>query len=98
MCRICLSAAGLVLDFLESGQLLNDTFCGGSPAYSCWKHPGPNQYKLNVAYSLSLGHNQAGLGVLVLDSSGAVAAALCARVMWAGDVLQAHARSLLIVL
>ena len=96
--EICLSAAGLALDFLESGQLLNDTSCGASSVWSQWKSPAPNHYKLNVAYSLNSGHNLAGLGVLVRDSSGDVAVALCTRLRWDGDVFQAHARSLLIAL
>uniref|UniRef100_A0A2N9F2E6 Enoyl reductase (ER) domain-containing protein n=1 Tax=Fagus sylvatica TaxID=28930 RepID=A0A2N9F2E6_FAGSY len=68
--EICLSAAGLAVDFLESGQLLNENFC----------------------------QSQAGLGVLVRDSSGSVAATMCTRFRWDGEVLQAHARSLLIAL
>uniref|UniRef100_A0A2N9H5H6 CCHC-type domain-containing protein n=1 Tax=Fagus sylvatica TaxID=28930 RepID=A0A2N9H5H6_FAGSY len=85
-------------DFLESGQLLNENFCGGSLACPRWQFPGPNRYKLNVAYSLSPGNVQAGLGVLMRDSSGSVAAAMCTRVRWDGEVLQVHARSLLMAL
>ncbi len=96
--EICLLKAGLALDFLESGQLLNENFCGGSLACPRWQFPGPNRYKLNVAYSLSPGNVQAGLGVLMRDSSGSVAAAMCARVRWDGEVLQVHARSLLMAL
>jgi hypothetical protein len=96
--EICLSAAGLAVDFLESGQLLNENFCGGSPACPRWQNPGPNRYKLNAAYCLSPGQSQAGLGVLVRDSSGSVAAVMCTRFRWDGEVLQAHARSLLIAL
>ena len=98
MSEIGLSATVLALDFLESRQLLNENFCGGSPACPRWQTPGPNRYKLNVAYCLSPSHAQAGLGVLMRDSSGSIAAAMCTRVRWDGEVLQAHARSLLMAL
>ncbi len=53
---------------------------------------------MNVAFCLSPGNSQAGLGVLVQDHNGAVATAMCTQILLEGDVLQAHARSLLIAL
>lgn len=65
---------------------------------STWQPPGCGRYKMNVAFCLSPGNSQAGLGVLVQDHNGAVAATMCTQILWEGDVLQAHARSLLIAL
>ena len=63
-----------------------------------WKPPECNHYKLNVAFRIGPDNAKVGLGVLVRDSNGAVAAALCSKLPWSGGVLQTHARSILIVL
>uniref|UniRef100_A0A2N9IEQ3 Reverse transcriptase Ty1/copia-type domain-containing protein n=1 Tax=Fagus sylvatica TaxID=28930 RepID=A0A2N9IEQ3_FAGSY len=66
--------------------------------FRCKEPPGSGRYKMNVAFCLSPGNSQAGLGVLVQDHNGAVATAMCTQILLEGDVLQAHARSLLIAL
>jgi hypothetical protein len=86
--EICSAAAGLTLDCLESGKLLHEgptlenTFCNR------WKPPAFNHYKMNVAFRIGSDNVKAGLGVLVRDSKGVVAAAMCSTLQWRGDVIQ----------
>ena len=53
---------------------------------------------MNVAFRIGPDNVKTGLGVLVRDSKGVVAAAMCSTLQWSGDVIQAHARSILVAL
>uniref|UniRef100_A0A2N9F4S3 RNase H type-1 domain-containing protein n=1 Tax=Fagus sylvatica TaxID=28930 RepID=A0A2N9F4S3_FAGSY len=97
--ELCQQAAGVALDYLELGSLLQESF---SPARDLpdqkWKCPEVRNYKLNFCCKFGTGNHQVGLGVLLRDSAGLVAAALCTQIGGEGGGLQVHAHALMLAL
>ena len=79
--ELCQQAAGVALDYLELGFLLQESFSPsrGLPDQK-WKCPKVRNYKLNFCCKFGTGNHQIGLGVLLRDSAGLVAAALCTQI------------------
>uniref|UniRef100_A0A2N9HU49 CCHC-type domain-containing protein n=1 Tax=Fagus sylvatica TaxID=28930 RepID=A0A2N9HU49_FAGSY len=97
--ELCQQAVGLALDFLESGSMFQESFAPSLGVNELkWKLPGGMNYKLNFYCKFVTGTQQVGLGVLLRDSTGLVAAALCTQFGGGGDSLQVHAHALLLAL
>ena len=97
--ELCQQAAGLALDFLESGSMFQESFSPSRGIHELkWKLPGVMNYKLNFFCKFGNDNHQVGLGVLLRDSAGLVAAALCTRFGGEGGGLQVHAHAMLLAL
>jgi hypothetical protein len=97
--ELCQQAVGLALDFLESGSMFQESFAPSLGVNELkWKLPRGMNYKLNFYCKFVTGIQQVGLGVLLRDSTGLVAAALCTQFGGGGDSLQVHAHALLLAL
>ena len=97
--ELCQQAAGSALDFLESRSMHTESFTpsNGLPELK-WKPPEGMNYKLNFSCKLGNDPYQVGLGVLVRDSSGLVAASMWRQLSGEGCGLQVHTQALLLAL
>ena len=97
--ELCQQVAVLALDYIESGSLLKETIDGPSSSLPCvWKVPAVMNYKVNLSYQVGVADLQIGFGVLIRDSSGLVAAAMCSKLQRDGDALKVSAMVVLAAL
>ena len=97
--ELCQQAAGFALDFLESGSMFQESFSLSRGMHELkWKLLGVMNYKLNFYCKFGTDNHQVGLGVLLRDSTGLVAAALCTKFGGEGGGLQVYAHALLLAL
>ena len=97
--ELCQQTTGSDLDFLESRSMHKESFTpsNGLPELK-WKPSEGMNYKLNFSCKLGNDPYQVGLGVLVRDSSGLVAASMWRQFSGEGCGLQVHAQALLLAL
>lgn len=79
-------AAGAAIDFLDVGLHVHEP--GGVldvDAFSRWRLPEAGNYKLNVGFSTDARNKLVGLGVIIRESNGLVAAAMTQQVPWCDD-------------
>jgi hypothetical protein len=97
--ELCQQAARLALDYIESGSLLKETMAGpSSPLPHSWKAPAVMNYKVNLSYQVGNEDLQIGLRVLIRDSFGLVATAMCSKLQGDGDALKVSAMVVLAAL
>ena len=97
--ELCQQAAGSALDFLESRSMHMESFTPSNGLLELkWKPPEGMNYKLNFSCKLGNDPYQVGLGVLVRDSSGLVAASMWRQFSGEGCGLQVHTQALLLAL
>jgi hypothetical protein len=85
-------ASGLATEFLEAG--LDVSEAGGMnvvEVFSRWHPPDARNFKLNLAYCLDSGKTKVGVGVLIRDQMGLVAAAMTQQMPSCDDKVQIHA-------
>uniref|UniRef100_A0A2N9E4N8 Reverse transcriptase zinc-binding domain-containing protein n=1 Tax=Fagus sylvatica TaxID=28930 RepID=A0A2N9E4N8_FAGSY len=89
-------AAGIALDYIESGKMLTESISPPTALLSFkWKPPDAMNHKLNFYCHHGTDGHMVGVGVLIRDSAGLVAAAKCSKVRQVGDVIQVAASVLL---
>ncbi len=97
--ELCQQAARLALEYIESGSLLKETMAGpSSPLPHSWKAPAVMNYKVNLSYQVGNEDLQIGLRVLIRDSFGLVATAMCSKLQGDGDALKVFAMVVLAAL
>jgi hypothetical protein len=97
--ELCQQVAGLALDFLESGSMFQESFSPSRGMHELkWKLLRVMNYKLNFYCKFGTDNHQVGLGVLLRDSTGLVAATLCTKFGGEGGGLQVYAHALLLAL
>ncbi len=97
--ELCQQAAGLALDFLESGSMSREAVTPPNGlAELKWKPPGVLHHKLNFSCRTGSGDQQVGLGVLLRDSAGLVAASMWRQFRGEVGGVQVQAQALLMAL
>uniref|UniRef100_A0A2N9F3X0 Reverse transcriptase domain-containing protein n=1 Tax=Fagus sylvatica TaxID=28930 RepID=A0A2N9F3X0_FAGSY len=94
---ICQEAVALASDFLEAKSKVMVT-TGGLGGPFRWQRPPADVWKLNMACHSSSISSRIGLGILIRDSEGAVMAVLEDSLMRNNELLQVHAKAVLVVL
>ena len=94
---ICQEAVALASDFLEAKSKVMVT-TGGLGGPFRWQRPPADVWKLNMACHSSSISSRIGLGILICDSEGAVMAVLEDSLMRNNELLQVHAKAVLVAL
>jgi hypothetical protein len=94
---ICQEAVALASDFLEAKSKVMVT-TGGLGGPFRWQRPPADVWKLNMACHSSSISSRIGLGILIRDSEGAVMAVLEDSLMRNNELLQVHAKAVLVAL
>ena len=89
---LCHQAATAALDYLETRQLLRESvpLTAGIQELK-WKPPADANYKLNISCRSGVDGYKAGIGVIIRDSTGYVAAAKSSKIPGVGSTLQVYA-------
>uniref|UniRef100_A0A2N9GYZ1 Reverse transcriptase zinc-binding domain-containing protein n=1 Tax=Fagus sylvatica TaxID=28930 RepID=A0A2N9GYZ1_FAGSY len=94
--ELCQQAASTALEYIESGLVLKETIPAptGRPVHK-WTPLVDSHYKLNFSCKFGVDGATVGIGVIIRDSLGLVAAVKCFQLTSGGDMLQVHARAVL---
>jgi hypothetical protein len=84
-------AAALALDFLENGSKGEGFHPCATIDVNRWHPPKVGYYKLNVACKCSSSSSTVGVGIIIRDSLGLVAAVMETTILGCGNMLQNHA-------